>query len=210
MRAKVKTCHVCDETKPLSEFYVHSSRGGLVKKRGACKRCIDKQTIKYREDPQNNERIRALGRERMRRLRSDPVKLKRLLAAAEERKKLSPRYSFISTIHNAKKYSKVFIDQNHLMELWKKQEGNCALTGIKMTWGRGGLKPTSISVDRIRHRDPYEKGNVRLICYCVNSFCQRMTDAEMVAMARAIVAKADAKKIRRMRLPRIHLVEDAA
>jgi len=108
-----------------------------------------------------------------------------------ERRKLTPRYTLNLAIHNARKFSKVFIDVDFLMELWREQSGLCALSGIRMTWGQGGIKATSISVDRIRHREPYEPGNVRLVCYAVNAFRQRMSDSEMIEMARAIIANAD-------------------
>ncbi len=52
--------------------------------------------------------------------------------------------------------------------------------------------PTSISIDRIDPSLGYSFGNIRLVCYQVNTFRGRWTDEQMLAMARAIVAKADA------------------
>jgi hypothetical protein len=60
-----------------------------------------------------------------------------------------------------------------------------------MTWGRGKVTATSISLDRIDADGGYTAGNVRLLCHAVNAFRGRMSDSEMIAMARAIVAKAD-------------------
>ncbi len=48
--------------------------------------------------------------------------------------------------------------------------------------------PTSITLDRIVPELGYAKGNIRLVCHAINSFRGRMTDAEMLAMARAIIA----------------------
>lgn len=63
--------------------------------------------------------------------------------------------------------------------------------GIKMTWAQGKVLPTSISLDRIDHTQGYSSDNLRLICHAVNAFKGQMTDAEMLVMARAIIAKAD-------------------
>ncbi len=48
--------------------------------------------------------------------------------------------------------------------------------------------PTSISIDRIEQSEGYTEGNVRLVCYSVNLFRGVSTDAEMLVMAKAIVA----------------------
>jgi len=48
-----------------------------------------------------------------------------------------------------------------------------------------------MSLDRIDNSQGYVIGNVRLICYSINAFRANGTDAEMIAIARAIVATAD-------------------
>lgn len=189
---KIKICHKCGETKPLSDFYVHSSKNGTRKKRGACKVCMNKQNKKYRAGHLESVRVKAT--EKMRVWRSNPANLAKQMAGEERRRKASPRYTLNGAIHNARKFSVVSIDLEYLMWLWREQQGRCALTGIEMTWSQGGIRPTSISLDRIRHREPYERGNVRLVCYAINAFRQRMSDVEMVEMARAIIAKADVAK----------------
>ena len=63
-----------------------------------------------------------------------------------------------------------------------------------MTWGKGKLMPTSISLDRLDGSRGYELDNIRLVCYQVNTFRGRWSDEQMLAMARAIVANMDAKE----------------
>lgn len=46
-------------------------------------------------------------------------------------------------------------------------------------------------MDRIDQNRGYVGGNVRLICYAINNFRGRMTDDEMLAMARILIAKSD-------------------
>lgn len=56
-----------------------------------------------------------------------------------------------------------------LFEIWKRQGGCCALTGIEMTFIKGkGRVPTNCSLDRIDSRKPYTRDNLHLVCYQVN------------------------------------------
>ena len=82
------------------------------------------------------------------------------------------------------------------MALWVAQGGRCALSGIEMTWAKGKALPTSISMDRIDQTKGYVPGNVRLLCLGVNALRGIQTDEETIAMARAIVAMADASSMR--------------
>lgn len=71
--------------------------------------------------------------------------------------------------------------------LFNYQKGLCALSGVKMTWGQGSVKATSLSVDRIESNRGYHLDNIRFICHAVNAFRGNGTDAEMIEMAKAIV-----------------------
>lgn len=77
------------------------------------------------------------------------------------------------------------------MEIFERQGGYCAVSGLKLTWAQGSVLPTSLSLDRIDSNESYTNDNVRLVCHAVNAFKGRMNDDEMISMARAIVAKAD-------------------
>lgn len=77
-----------------------------------------------------------------------------------------------------------------LIELWRKQEGCCALSGIEMTWGRGSMHATSLSVDRLDNSIGYHLHNIRLVCQAVNAMRGNGSDAEVLAIAKAIVAYA--------------------
>lgn len=83
---------------------------------------------------------------------------------------------------------------DELMEMWHRQNNKCAVSGVEMTWGKGKLMPTSISLDRLDGSRGYELDNIRLVCYQVNTFRGRWSDEQMLAMARAIVANMDAKE----------------
>lgn len=76
------------------------------------------------------------------------------------------------------------VDGRFLYDLWIRQRGRCALSGIVMTWGSGRRMPmaTSISIDRIDRNRGYEKSNVRLLCNAINNFRGAMSDAELRTM----------------------------
>lgn len=57
-----------------------------------------------------------------------------------------------------------FLDQ-----LYKSQNGLCAITKIPMTHSVGcGFVSTNISIDKISSTGSYTEGNVQLVCYRVN------------------------------------------
>ena len=72
---------------------------------------------------------------------------------------------------NEKRISKGFdLTLDFLLELWKKQDGKCALTGIEMTHkkGKGTHYFSSLSIDRIDSKLGYVKSNVQLACMWAN------------------------------------------
>lgn len=106
-------------------------------------------------------------------------------------RKRTPRFNLYSTLRLAKKRAVVTITVEDLLKMFDEQKGLCALSGIRMTWATGKTEPTSISIDRIDNAKGYIQGNVRLICTSVNAFKSTMTDAEMIEIAKKIVAKSN-------------------
>jgi len=99
----------------------------------------------------------------------------------------TPRYSLGQTLNHAKKRAEVTITIQDLMDIFEKQEGLCALSGVKMTWHQGKILPTSISIDRIDNSKGYIHGNVRLVCVVVNAFKSTQTDNELYEFAKSLV-----------------------
>ena len=132
-----------------------------------CKECNRRVCAEWRHRPENEERIK-------------------------NRKRTDLRYVISSCLRSALRRQPTVgaatIDD--LMRMHAGQDGLCAVSKIPMTWGRGGLLPTSISIDRLDHKNGYTLSNIRLVCYAVNSFRGQMTDEDMVRMAEAIVANA--------------------
>ena len=56
-----------------------------------------------------------------------------------------------------------------LYELWNKQNGKCAISGIDMTTDSyAGRISTNISIDKINPLKGYTKSNIQLVCSAVN------------------------------------------
>lgn len=71
------------------------------------------------------------------------------------------------------------IDRNYLIELWNKQNGCCAVSGIKLETQSGTREdknPFRASLDRIDNNDGYVKGNVRFTAHWVNNAKSTWTD----------------------------------
>ena len=98
----------------------------------------------------------------------------------------------------------VTIDEAYLVDLFLKQDGNCAVTGLAMNTQKGaGIRFTSPSLDRIDNTKGYEPGNVRWVCYAVNTMKGKMTDQELRDWAQKIVTGTESK------IPNYNTVADA-
>lgn len=63
------------------------------------------------------------------------------------------------------------ITQQDVIDLWYKQNGRCALSGVPMTLTHGTAynhNPTKVSIDRIDNDVGYTKENIQLITWQIN------------------------------------------
>jgi hypothetical protein len=204
----VKECRFCGVVKPFSEF--HKAKLGRFGYRSKCKDCLRPYYKEYFRLPHRIEKTRQNARDAY--WRCTPAEKRAKSLYVYRRSQASPRSMLMRSLRGGlgRHPTKNPVTPDELMQIWENQKGRCPVSGLIMTWGKKVLLPTSISIDRKDPNKGYSRDNVRLICFCINAFRGRWTDDHVVEMARAIVAHADAKKIRRMRRPRIHLVEDAA
>jgi hypothetical protein len=79
---------------------------------------------------------------------------------------------YLLTLFDNKKI-KNKIGEENIINLWKKQNGKCALTGIDMTYEKNtNIKfrnPTNISVDKINPKLGYVLDNIHLTCLWANT-----------------------------------------
>lgn len=85
-------------------------------------------------------------------------------------------------------YKEWALSRKDVLDLWKKQGGKCAITGIPFAEQGGMPRWNTASRDRIDPDGGYVKENVRLVLFCVNAFKGRMTDEDVLSVAKAIVA----------------------
>ncbi len=68
------------------------------------------------------------------------------------------------------------LDMETLYEVFKAQDGKCALTGLPMTWKTE--EDMSVSIDRIDPSQGYDRGNVRLVCTRINIMRSDLPDKD--------------------------------
>lgn len=160
-------CTKCNEDKDVSEF--GKSKRVRCGYNNTCKVCFQKW---------ENEYLRSLG-ENLERC------IVRQLRATKRRTK------------TGSKFENYNIDREHILELYSKQKGLCALSGIKMTLfcgGRGHCN-NNMSIDRIDNTSGYIKGNVHLTCAIVNLMRNKLSINELITYCKQIIKHNEEQEI---------------
>ena len=82
-----------------------------------------------------------------------------------------------------------YITEQTIVDLWKKQKGKCALSGVDMTLTHGtpaNPNPTKLSVDRIDNGLGYFPQNVQLITWQANTAKSVWSNQQLIDMCKAI------------------------
>lgn len=133
-------CHKCLKYLIITDFYVQKELTYRMSCSRKCKYCINMQYQKRKKDCKGY----GLG-------------IHHIL-----------NHRFLALRYRSKS-DKLDFDTQYLQELWNKQEGKCALSGIAMTFLRyTGRISTNVSVDRIDSQYDYRKNNIQLVCMAVN------------------------------------------
>ena len=204
-----RKCWKCGTVLALGETWTEGQkRSGIY----CCRKCVSEKSRAW--EKANRERVNARNREKY----AEDVEAARLKRAAyyqankdkwqayhrgyASRHRADPalRAKRIATYARtrAKKLGVPFdLDVEFLIERF--QVGACEVTGIPFVFsgGDGGSKkvhPYSPSLDRIEPSKGYTKGNVRVVTYIYNIARSEYSDEQVLAFARALVAKADAIK----------------
>jgi hypothetical protein len=186
-----KACTKCGKVQPIGRFPKDwNSKSG---RKGTCKDCYAAYAREYRTRMRPEAKAKAGERRRAiyhGRLKTSAEFKERMKRNARRWHEKSPRLNIHMAVrHGIKRRPAVNpITTDYMMGVWEQQKGICAVSGVPMTWGKGKLMPTSVSLDRIDQTKGYEIGNVRLVCYQANTFRGRWSDEQMLAMAKAIVA----------------------
>lgn len=76
-----------------------------------------------------------------------------------------------------------------LYDLYKSQNGLCALSGIKLTYSKRNNKrisPYNISIDRIDSSKGYTKDNIHLVCASINSMKLDYSVQEFIELCKQV------------------------
>lgn len=154
-------CHYCGEYKSIDNFSPNGSKSAVRNnRRKICKECYSKR-----------QRYHDISL-------SDSKKLDKCL-----------RFRFLGARDRALKSNIYFnITYEYIKELWKYQNGLCALSGIPMTYSlKEGRVPTNVSIDKIDRTRGYTKDNIQLVCMACNQIKSDLTEEEMYNFCKKIV-----------------------
>lgn len=143
-------CHVCNEYLPIDRF----------PNRGFHKLTRDGHDCTCKQCKINSNRA-------FRKTYSDETRLYKVL-----------QHRWLGAKDRAAKQKVEFnLTKEYLKELWDKQNGICAISGLPMTYELdNGRTFSNLSIDRIKGEEGYVQGNVQLVCMAVN---QMKSDMEM-------------------------------
>lgn len=84
-------------------------------------------------------------------------------------------------------FSDLTLDQ--LVELWNKQDGKCAISGVEMSYKRNKRQHnmSNCSIDRIDSSGVYTINNIQLVCWIVNRMKGENTTEELIKWCNYII-----------------------
>lgn len=159
-------CRRCYQYKPEDQFYYNKLEKYRNFRDPVCKEC---ESLRYKKYRKNKPK------------RSDLEKhLAILINGCRSRINHSKSKSY--------KRITLDIDYKFLYELYQKQQGKCAISGLPMTYYVGsGRNHYNISIDRIDSTKGYTKDNVQLVCAQVNMMKAEMTMEELYIFCESII-----------------------
>jgi hypothetical protein len=179
MNSSLKWCSCCQSQKQVGDFYTYTRKLPGAKSRkdltGYCKNCI-----------------------------AEKGKQQRANIAESDGSISEQKFIERALVNYTRANNKQPNDPNdrltweYLMNLWKSQNGLCAISAIPLKPRKGRINPYTPSLDRIDNKAGYAKGNVRWVLLGVNSLKGVGTDedvryiAENITLNRAKITKEDA------------------
>ena len=160
-------CHCCGEYKNIEEYTANGEANPIRNnRRSICRKCSTyRQKIINRSLP-------------------DDRKLSKCL-----------RWRWLSARDRSRYNNLDFnLTVEYLNELWIKQGGKCALSGIEMTFElQNGRTPTNVSIDKIDRTKGYIIGNIQLVCMACNQMKSDLSEKEMYHFCKKVVEYYESK-----------------
>ena len=176
---ETKICSLCLIEKPIDEFPAVKANGIHYRKSGTnCgtheNRCRPCKAAAAREWRSRNKGYNGTG-EYKKLLPEDRL----LMSAVSDR--------LMQAKQRIKKYNQpeTDLDKQYLFDLFKNQEGKCALSGVTLKIEKGAI--ACLSLDKIVPSLGYIKGNVQWVAWAVNRAKGDMDEAVFIDMCRQIM-----------------------
>lgn len=178
-----KQCNTCNELKDISEFGLtrnpdnpkstnYRAQSKLYKSK--CKACDAAYARAWRKKNKNYHGSGLLSKY--------PAKDRKLLSC------ISSKLWNCKSNNKQRKKGLVFeITRDWLFELFHKQNGLCAISGLEMTAEVGSLR--CLSIDKIDPYGDYTKDNVQLLCWAVNRAKGEIKQQEFIKLCKIIAEK---------------------
>lgn len=193
----LKLCTECNVTKPITEFSVARRKSKQVLKNGStfkrslnsstpeityntyCKTCCSLRAKEFRrkyKETTGNSDYRGSG------LNTQYSKEDRPLMSAIRRR-------LTQTKCNAKRTGVVIdLTERYLYEIFKKQQGKCALSGVPMLLdGNTNLR---LSLDKIIPENGYVVGNVQWTIFAANRAKGDLTNKDFIRLCGLVIERA--------------------
>lgn len=153
---ETKICKKCGIDKPLDQFW----RSRAKYRRTVCAECMAKTACACGRKSSGQEKCRScrIGRDWKNRIHSLSAWLNQCLR--------STKYASPSRKARHYRVKENDLDTEYLLDLWEKQSGKCAVTGMEMATQSGNIR--SASIDRIDPTLGYLRSNVMLTCQWAN------------------------------------------
>jgi len=161
-QSATKRCCHCKEEKQVTDFYKNGfKKDGSINYNSWCKSCrLKLSKVKYKEGN------------------------KYFLSVVERRSK-TPRSYLSYLLSKAKKRRECSITLDDLENLYNAQNGNCALTGRKMTYYPNDKNV--MSIDRIDSSYGYTLDNVQLVCKEANILKWNLSKEDLIALCKEVI-----------------------
>lgn len=163
------TCRKCEDFRTIEEN-VKEEDGMRLYKCFKCGQWLPASEFQQKDRSTNGYEYRDRLDKRCRKCKQKEMKKARSLYDLDTAR----HHLLVHRLHGCKSRAKAKnldfdLTLEYLEELWNKQNGICAISGIPMTLNIDkGRNPYNVSVDQINPSGGYTKDNIQLVCMCVN------------------------------------------
>ena len=158
MGVSMRACKLCGETKPLTEFGSARSANSASFNANTtpilkfdCKPCLAQKAKEWRAQNKGYD-----GTGRFARYKGEERKLVSAICVRVNQSRMNNQR--VGRPHN--------ITMEHMLELWKQQNGRCKYTGQELFIEKE--HPATLSIDKIKPELGYVEGNVQWVAWAVN------------------------------------------